>query len=222
METNEQKYIHHSVKGMNKKENQDNFLIIEEKSYNLYAIFDGVGSASNSKQGTEIAKKYIEKYYKEFINNEKVMIDKLMFSCNNYFAEVGIKDAFTTYCVVVLSKQDSNKMFYSTMGDTRIYLITKQYIEQITEDDRYGSYENLITKCLGIDYLMQEDFVQYYAERKSGNLLMCTDGFYSFLEENKMSFFEVFNRKMLKSIKESLTKYIDNKNFDDSTYVFIR
>ena len=222
METNEQNYILNSIKGVNKRENQDNVLVIEEKLYNLYAIFDGVGSASNSRQGTELVKTYIEKYYNKFINHDSVMIDELMYSCNKYFLETGIRDAFTTYCVVVLPKEDSKKMFYSTMGDTRIYIITNQYIEQISKDDHYGDFKNIITKCLGMDYLTHDDFVQYHAEKKDGYLLMCTDGFYSFLENDKMKFFEFFNKKLLKAIQDNVNKAIDNKNFDDSTYVFVR
>ncbi len=214
------KYISNSIKGINKSENQDNTLVIEETNFNIYAIFDGVGSAANSRMGTEIAKSYIEKNYNSYITNNEVSIDKLMFMCNEHFKSVNIRDAFTTYCLAVILK-DYSKVYYSSMGDTRIYLISNQYFEQLSEDDSF-KFQNVLTKCLGMDYLSFSDFKQNVIDYKDENILLCTDGFYSFLENDKMTFFEIINKKLLKNIEDNFNKVILDKNFDDSTYLLVR
>jgi serine/threonine protein phosphatase PrpC len=213
-------YIHHSLKGINKKDNEDNFLTIEDENYYVFAIFDGVGSALNSKKATDLAKDFIELHHSAYFS-KGIFLDKLMYDCNNYLLETEIPEAYTTYCAVFLPKESSHKAVYSYMGDSRIYIVTNQFIEQITVDDKLES-RNVITKCLGMSTLETHDFSQSSINITDENLLLCTDGFYSFLEEKRLRFFEVFNKRNLKLIKDELMVLVKDRNRDDATYVLIK
>lgn len=223
MEARNQQVIYKSEKGVKKQENQDNLLIISESWYNIYAVFDGVGSAENSRQGTEIAKDYILRNHKHYIKNNEIHVDTMMYECNEHILHKNINEAYTTYSIAIIFKDYPQHMVYSTMGDTRIYTVTNQYIEQVSIDDRLGSHKNIITKCLGMDHLEESDFTQYLIEVINKDcILICSDGFYSFLENDRMNFFEVLNKKNIETVKHNLDSKISNKNIDDSTYVFIR
>lgn len=213
-------HIYQSLRGVRKNNNEDGYLVIENEHYDIYVVFDGVGSAINSKEGTILAKEFIVANYQKYFEN-KICVDKLMRDCNNYIISSQLPEAFTTYCIVVAPKNNSCEMVYSFMGDSRIYIISRQFIEQISVDDKSG-FSNILTKCLGMDDLVDSDFQQYYMNPHDLGLLLCTDGFYYFLEQNRMKFFEIFNKKNMRSISNEITSIITGQNIDDATFVLIR
>ncbi|WP_353719352.1 protein phosphatase 2C domain-containing protein [Dyadobacter sp. 676] len=217
---NFKRYIKYSSPGINKTENQDNYLILETEAFALFAVFDGVGSAQNSKVGTEIAKTFISQHFSKFIRETKVSLNALMFECNNYLIEQNIPEIYTTYCTALLHK-DHNDLFFSSLGDSRIYLVSDQYLEQITTDDKSLLAKNVLTKCLGMNDLSLKDFTQGNIDLGVDSILLCTDGFYNLLETDKKKFFETLNKKNLQSIYSGLVSLISNKNVDDSTFIMI-
>ncbi len=215
------KYISDSLTAIKKAENQDNLLILEESDFTLFVIFDGVGSAKNSKKATTLACEYIKKNSKELLS-ENSGLANLMHRTNEFILDQKIPETLTTYCIVYLSSKGESIISYSSMGDTRLYLKSKQYFEQITVDDRVEGSKNIITKCLGMDSLDISDFKQYTVDKSDNNILICTDGFYNFLEDDRLGFFEVLSKRSLKLIKDNLKVIIDKNNTDDSTYIFIK
>lgn len=215
-----QRYINYSSPGINKTENQDNYLIVETETFALFVVFDGVGSAENSRLGTEMAKIFISKHFHEFIKKETILLNILMFECNNYLTEQNIPEIYTTYCAVLVQKDHSN-IFFSSLGDSRIYLVSDQYLEQITTDDKSLLSKNILTRCLGMNDLTLEDFNQDTIDIGLDSVLLCTDGFYNLLEAHKKIFFETLNKKKLQNIYNGLVSLISNKNIDDSTFIMI-
>jgi serine/threonine protein phosphatase PrpC len=213
-------HIYQSLKGILKKDNEDNYLAIENERYNIYAIFDGVGSALNGKEATNLAKEFIKTNHAGYFD-QYARLDRLMSDCNNYIINTQTPEPFTTYCIIAILKNIPHEVIYSYMGDSRIYLISKQFIEQITTDDKM-QFANVVTKCLGMNILEDYDFHQNSINITGENLLLCTDGFYHFLEENRMQFFEIFNKRNLHSIKEEIISMVVDRNKDDATFLLIR
>lgn len=220
MEITKRSFISFSLKGVNKKDNEDNYLAIENDRYDLFAIFDGVGSAKNSKQATILAKEYLEANHSIYITKD-VRLDELMYDCNNYILNKDLAESLTTYCTIIFLKSQSSKIYYSYMGDSRMYIISNKFIEQITQDDKLAT-ANILTRCLGMNTLERYDFNQNSLTITEENILLCTDGFYQFLENERMHFFEIFNKKNLHSIKDTLIEIVQNRNNDDATCVLIR
>lgn len=216
-----QKYICDSIAAVKKAENQDNFLVLEEYNYMIFLVLDGVGSAANSKKATILACDFIKENCKNILASE-LSLSKLMLETNKYILNHNIPETLTTYCIAYVPNTPNTPIIYSSMGDTRLYFKSKQYFEQITIDDRAEGTKNVITKCLGMNFTSISDFKQYQIKKNGNNILICTDGFYSFLEENRLHFFEILNKVSLKSIKENLKSIINKNNTDDSTYVFIK
>lgn len=213
-------YIFGSLKGLYKKDNEDTYLAIDADSYYIFAIFDGVGSARNSKLATLYAKEFIEKNHSGYLN-EKTHLDKLMYDCNRYILNQHADEAYTTYCAVVICKDETKPIVVSHMGDSRIYTITNQYIDQLTRDDKLSS-TNIVTKCLGMENLETYDFHQKTLTITPEKLLLCTDGFYRFLEEDRFQFFEIMNKKNLKLMRDALLNMVEYRNTDDATFVLIK
>ncbi|RZK14598.1 MAG: hypothetical protein EOO43_16135, partial [Flavobacterium sp.] len=188
--------------------------------YDVFAVFDGVSSARNSIKGTILCKNFIKKNHENYLKGQ-ARLDLMMRDCNDYLVSLNIPELYTTHCVLFINRESSKEMVLSHLGDSRIYLITKQFIEQLTMDHKHH-YGNVITKCLGMNALHTSDFEQKSVSLIDKNILLCTDGFYPFLEDNRLLFFEILNRKNFQSIKQDLTSLIINKNKDDATFLLIR
>lgn len=217
----ESSYITQSRPGIRRSENQDNCLIIEDIYYDLFLVFDGVGGAINGKAGTEMAKNYILTNLAEYSNGDDVKIDDLMFECNKHLTMQTLSELYTTYCAVVVKKRH-NCITYSSLGDSRIYLLSDQFIEQITTDDRSLLARNVLTKCLGMSGLEREDFWKQEMFVDADAILLCTDGFYNLLEDNKKKFFDTLNCGDLRKVQVGLENLIRDRNSDDSTYIIVR
>ena len=211
-------YIYSSIKGIRQKENSDNLLIIDEPGYGLFAVFDGVSNARHGKEAAFQAKHFIKENYKIYING-KVDIKKLMYDLNQHLLNSELKEPYSTYCLVYYDKQ-SRLYYYSWLGDSRLYVISNQFMEKITDDDSLS--DHIITKFLGASTLTWRDFRQMESTKEADHLLLCTDGFYRLLEANKLEFFDNFHKKSLTTIKEKINSLIKGKNLDDSTFIFVK
>lgn len=215
------KYLHNSIKGTTHVENEDDLLIIEDMDYQLFLIFDGVSSAKNSKKAINLANEFISSNHKNYLDDIGYSLIDLMYDTNEYIVNSNVHDALTTYCAIFIPNQRNEITKISNLGDSRVYWMTKQYIEKLSIDDNLYPGSNVINKCLGIDYLGKSDFREETINAEDKRLLLCTDGFYKFLEEDKNSIFKFLNGIYLEPIKKNLVKIIDGKNKDDATYILI-
>ncbi len=211
---------HDSLMGTTHSENQDDILIISSENYDLYFLFDGVSQSKNPKKGIELVKKYIKNNHLKYYRNKDLSISSLMIDANQYVLNFNLEEPFTTYAAIFISL-DGQQIKYSNIGDTRIYGVSEQYLFQYSHDDVDLNQRNIITKCLGMPELRNEDFTENIINSNEKRLLICTDGFYNLLETKKTRFHNILNFKKLFNIKKSLSDEMLNKNEDDATYILI-
>ena len=123
-----------------RNEQQDRIAVKEKNKQLLAVVCDGMGGLS----GGQIASKYvveqlIEDFEKDentnptdFLLNEAIQLDK---EINELKDENGKYIGAGTTLVAVIIKD--HKLYYVSVGDSRIYLIRKEEIAQITEDQNY-------------------------------------------------------------------------------------
>jgi len=80
-----------------------------------------------------------------------------------------------------------NRLYGANVGDSRIYLYRDSFIEQLSFDhamDEVG-FENVLTSAIGIE---EEVEAHYFENRidKDDKLLLCSDGLYNILSENRL------------------------------------
>src|SRR6202012_3404359 len=177
MMTSGHSYIHHTLKGTRKKENGDNYLIIEKETYLLLAIFEGVDGAINSHKANLLAMTFIESHHDDFLSKE-VRLDRLMHECNRYILDRNVPQSYTGYCVVLIANDPLKTTYFSCMGSPRIYAIMNQNLKEITKKTVTGSL-SIIPRYLGVNTLTEDDFKQDQAKLVTNTLLLCTNGFYS-------------------------------------------
>lgn len=211
--------LSNSLKGINREINQDDTLIIEDPCFYLLVLFDGVSSLRNSIFFIQECKAFLQKEYKTYLKKNEIFLRELFFECNKQ-ASLKVKDGKTT-CSALYMEKDTNKAVVFNIGDSRIYDFSNQYLQAITIDDSLPGNRNVITKCLGMEGLSYSDLYQKEIEYGYG-LLLCSDGFYKNLEENKNKYFLFLQYKYPGNVFKALNKAQIGNNLDDSTFIIIR
>ena len=213
----ELKYLYNSKKGIERDRNQDSLIILNGENYILFIVFDGISSYKYSYKFINAYKKLLRDEIRKDFTKEN--LSNALYKSHEMALKLKI-DGKSTMSALVLDKKTNNKQFVS-IGDSRIYLFTKQYIQQITNDDSLAGSSHIVTRCLGMSELSIKDFELINIE-KGSNFLICTDGFYSLMEENIKDFFMSLNYSMSQNIKKKLSLLQRRKNIDDSTYIIVK
>lgn len=214
-------YITGSIKSPFHERNEDKVLVIEAKTYKLFFLFDGVGSATHALDAVEVSCRFISENYKNYEHGEKYQLSKLMFDTHKEILNLNLPEALTTYVALFLPNKENQEISISSMGDSRLYGISNQYIFQYTEDDNVPNFENTITKSLGMLQLRTLDFIQKDYAPKENRYLLSSDGFYKIMEKNIKNFYKIFSFTRLSNAKKALEKNIFGYNKDDASYILI-
>jgi len=213
-------YITDSIKGTERKENKDRTLIISSENYILAILFDGISSAPDANKGIDIAENFIKENYAHFSSSQKCDLVNLMYQTHLAIVQSKLDSPYSTFSAVCIA-HDKSWALFSNMGDSRVYEVTPQYIKQLSKDDNLMHRKNVVTRYLGMLELERDDFWATDFDVNNKRILLCSDGFYYFLEENLKKFHSVLNFDRGGNIKNNLLNEITNKNLDDSSYIFI-
>jgi len=213
------KYILDSIRGITHLENQDKTVVIENPTFSLFFVFDGVSSAKNASTAVNLSEKFIKENYRKYCKNDEVSLKNLIIGLNEHLIESNLEEMLTT-CSCLYYSALENKLKFLNIGDTRIYGISNQYITKYTKDNNLEQMPNVLTKCLGMKNLISQDFEEKYIANTDKRILICSDGFYKFLEKNKTIFHKLLNFKRLGNVEKALKREIIN-NEDDSTYLLL-
>lgn len=215
------KYIADSIKGTQRIENKDRTLVLSSEDYLLAILFDGISSAAEANKGIGIAVDFIEKNYSLFYATDKWYdLSSLMFEAHRAAIQPELNDPYATFNAVCVSRKKEWAVF-SNLGDSRTYEVTPQYIKQRSKDDNLLHNKNVVTKYLGMIELKKEDFLVNNFDVADKRILLCSDGFYSLLEEDRKDFHSILNFDRPGYIKKALFNKISGKNLDDSSYIFV-
>lgn len=197
-------FFANTIKGR-RQNNEDNCIAIQLDTDNyLFAVADGMGGAAAGEIASSIAINELEEFIRSSIskhssnNCRKTILKEAYHSIQGKIAShieayPEYRGMGTTLCVLWVNQQS---YVWANLGDSRIYLIQRDTIQQITKDhtyiqdykDKYGTaispelagqYGNLIMRSLdgGED---EPDIFPLAAEEESlidnSAFLLCSDG----------------------------------------------
>jgi serine/threonine protein phosphatase PrpC len=212
------KYLSKSKKGLRRDRNQDRLLIVDETDYYLFLVFDGVSSLSESYLFINILKKRIKSKLHKLYSTGSNLGD-LLFEAHSEALYEKV-DGMSTVSGLFYSKR-VDCANYISIGDSRVYIFSNQYLEKVSEDDSLQDRPNILTRCLGTPDLSLNDFRPKEVETNH-NFLICTDGFYNLMSENLKEYFSTYNFKNFRNIEKKLSHLQRGKNSDDSSYILIK
>lgn len=162
----------------------------------VLAMADGISSSNVSQIASETAiSAFLEDYYCTSESwTVKTSVQKVIKSINSWlYAQTRNspyrfnkdKGYICTFSALVL-KSNTAHLFHS--GDTRIYRLADQKLEQLTEDHRriVSAEVSYLTRALGIDQSFDVDYKSLLLEQ--GDIyIIATDGVYEFLNGAQIS-----------------------------------
>lgn len=213
--------------GLVRFSNQDSFKVGELESGTVWAVLcDGMGGASGgdiaSKMAVDLISLRINEYYND--NMKTSSVANLLESAIN-FANIKIYDmakedetltGMGTTVVAAIVRE--NEVMISHAGDSRAYIlndkvrqltvdhsIVQEMLDRgdITEDEaKHHPIKNYITRALGVKDRITVDFTSETFE-KDDVLLLCSDGFSNFVDENQM-------KEIIRNVDEDTCKRLVN------------
>lgn len=196
--------------GLKRDTNQDFYFVSKDSTLPLYILADGMGG----EKGGEIASRLaIETSREIFENNRfklqdektiKEIIREAIERSNTKIHKKSLKDKNlegmgTTLLIVYISK---DRLYIGHVGDSRLYYITAESIEQLTEDHslvnalvksgqlsleeaKKHPQKNMITRAVGAAAIVESDILSYDYIKKD-KILLCSDGLSNMLEDKKI------------------------------------
>ena len=231
------KFVSKTDVGKRRNNNEDSlFAKVYDKNVALFIVADGLGGYESGEVASSLLVEKISKYIEEnaplivdysddkIINAIKVAI--MLANDSIYRLEKTDKKYKGMGTTVVLLLKVRNKLFYVSIGDSRIYHIpkAKSKITQLTIDDTYVNeliktnvikeedacahpQKHVLTKAVGI--VKNIDYSVEIFDKKSGFLLLCSDGLTNMVTEEEI--LEIIKNEKLEDTAEVLVDTA-NKN----------
>ena len=236
--------------GLVRKNNEDNFGY--DLSHGIFVVCDGMGGQQAGELASKIAVDTVLGYYREApgTTNDGVLrfegvsqraadLGAAVQLANQAIHDAGARDASiagmgSTIVAVVI---ENNQFSIANVGDSRIYLIRKQEIAQLTQDHslvmeqvRRGlmtleeaensNMQNVIVRALGTDDTVEPDLADHEFSSEDV-LLLCSDGLSRYVEEDQIT--EAINQDSLEKACSDLIEKAKTGGSDDNiTCLLIR
>jgi len=200
--------------GMKRTNNEDAYLINDE--LNLFVVCDGMGGHVGGELASSLAVNTVEEVLSTVEPDPTATVpddpieatrEKIRYAIRlagkriyeKAIAEPEYKGMGTTVLVLLL---DRGNAYIAHVGDSRIYLVREDQIEQLTEDHslvnekiragvltpeeaRTHKLRNIITRSLGYQEDVDVD-IQIRALRRGDRYVLCTDGLSNLVETGEI------------------------------------
>jgi len=186
-------------------------------------VCDGVGSAEEGGEAARRVTNYlmnnlksrpktwsIEKSIRTFINS----INSILYQESQINYERS--ELVTTLTIIII---EGNKLYGANVGDSRVYLLRDNSLNKLSHDhamDEVG-YEGVLTQAIGIE----NEVELYYFEniiQKDDKILLCSDGLYTVIQEDKLKDSLSFGAS---SLVKKASKIMEDNLPDDTTAVIV-
>jgi len=205
--------------GRIRKENQDNYLVIDNGEYGfLCAVFDGVGGCDDGKYASEFLRTSLENiFFKNEVFGEKDVFKQQEFIINaiellnKKLVEESEKRGENLYSTMSILYLNEDLYFIGHVGDSRIYNIRDNSLFRLTKDDnpKQGN-SNVLLQAIGTN---SNIIPQVYFENTFSDdyFLLCTDGLTNhvgedFILETVCSQEKSVDEKVIDMIEKSLSR----------------
>ena len=201
-----------SMLGKVRENNEDKmeFFIPEEESLlqkkgAVFIVADGMGGHNAGQIAAELAvQTFLRSYLKSDTNSILQAIKGAVEEANKLIWTIAqaISEREGMGCTFTLAVVQEDNLYLAHIGDSRLYLIRDGEAKQLSEDHTWvaeqvkkgilseeeaslSPFRNLLTRSLGTKLNIEIDLAQYPLE--SGDIiLLCTDGFYEYIEPEEM------------------------------------
>lgn len=216
--------------GQVRSQNQD-FLFASDQPVgtlaNLFLVADGMGGHNAGEYASEYAVKAVLNEIRSHTDLSPVAIlEQAITSANSIIYALGMQNSALSGMgtTMVGAMIDGNHLVAFNVGDSRLYVITKSEIRQVTRDHsvveelvREGSVpraeavnhpkKNMITRAVGAEKNVRPDFFDVTLE-PADQILLCSDGLTNMVDNETI--FSIMHENG--TIKEKTVKLVETAN----------
>lgn len=172
---------------------------------NLFLVADGMGGHRAGDFASRYLVEHLPEYIKESSENDAVLvlrsaIDKINSELYDLACEREELSGMGTTLVAATIEGDT--LYAANIGDSRLYLIEKGGIRQVTKDhsyveemvsmgqmeresEAYKQQKNIITRAVGIEKKVEADFFEVVL-KQGDYLLLCSDGLSNMVDNSSL------------------------------------
>src|SRR6516165_4496987 len=219
--------------GLVRKNNEDNFGY--DLRHGIFVVSDGMGGQQAGELASKIAVDTVLGYYRERpdttsdgvprfqgVSQRAAGLGAAIQLANQAIHDAGARDTSvagmgSTIVAVVV---EGNQFSIANVGDSRIYLIRKDNVAQLTQDHslvmeqvrrglmtleeaQHSKMQNVIVRALGTEEIVEPDLADHEFSSNDA-LLLCSDGLSRYVKEERMA--EV---AQMESLDEACSALID-------------
>ena len=192
-----------SLLGNYRENNEDSIDVKQFPDMTVCLVADGMGGQAAgevaSKRAVEIVPRELKKHLAPAVTSDdaKAIVRRAIVQANEEIMAMAALDRelknMGTTIVLTLWRKGSSQMYVAGMGDSRVYLLRKSKIEQLTVDHsiaqalveaktisaaeaRVHRYRNVLWKYLGSAEVGEGPEVKVVPMQAGDRFLLCTDG----------------------------------------------
>jgi len=223
-----------SDKGL-KEENQDSYGVLHPESPALeqkgiaIVIADGVSGCEAGKLASEsCVKSLLSDYYCTPDSwTVKTSVQKVLIATNQWMLGMAQQASHThkglaTTMSALIVKSSTVHQFH--IGDTRIYRLRDNSLEQLTDDHRFwvSKDKNYLTRAMGIDLHLEIDYTNFLLE-EGDIFLFTTDGVHEFVTDSAMQKkIEAHSNNLDRAAREITSLAMEHGSDDNVTCQLVR
>ena len=232
-------------RGMLRRSNEDSVFVLPK--HQLYIVADGVGGHNSgevaSRMAVETIAEYAESRPPEEIEGDKALKDYfedcIAQANDRIYTEAqkpGRRFGMATTCVLLYVRGDN--AYVVNIGDSRCYLVRDGIMRQISQDHsavmemvrsgilseeeaKHSPDRNMITRALGGEEKAEPDFFSFRLY-PADTVLLCSDGLYSEVEEERIAQLCSRYKTMHRLTKQLVDEANKNGGKDNVSVVCVR
>lgn len=185
-------------------------------------IADGMSASDDGKQASEsCVKSFLSDYFSTPETwSVKSSGQKILAASNRWLHGQGQKkyqshQGLVTTLSALIFKSNTAYIFH--VGDTRIYRLRNNDLEQLTNDHRFtvSKEKSYLSRALGIDLRVDIDYKKIAVE--TGDIyIQLTDGVYEFINDQRIKELTLQNREHLETAARLIVETAENNKSDDN------
>ena len=229
-----------SLKSPDKKKNGDAADVFQlDNNLVLFLLADGVGgSAGDWKASSTCVKEFAGIFSRSREKDIPKRIEESLKTVNQIIlSETGLYRGMKSTFVVAVIDTKEKILYYTAIGDSRLYKVTSGKIELLTTDQVKAVMirkpdGNLYTKngsvvtAFGVTNVMGTRDLTFRIEKlpltETTGFLMASDGFYRKLTRDKEELKQLFNSLDVQNTLNKISSKVEQNQDDDATAIFFR
>ena len=233
-------YAATGLKSPDKEKNGDAWAVSTlDNNLVLFLLADGVGgSAGDWKASSTCVKEFAEIFAGLSGNDIAKRMEESLKTVNQIIlSETGLYQGMKSTFIVAVIDQKEKMLYYTAIGDSRMYKITSGKIDLLTTDQvkavmirkpdgtLYTKNGSVVT-AFGVTNVMGTRGLTFTIEKlpltETTGFFMASDGFYRKLSNDKAELIQLYNSLDVQNTLNKISSKVEQNQDDDATAVFFR